>query len=57
MYSVFPVFEEYRKLSGFEIEESVQRETSGSLKELLLAVGKCWSAPSHSYAVRPSDPL
>ncbi|XP_048852485.1 annexin A5-like [Brienomyrus brachyistius] len=35
------VFDEYRKLSGFEIEESVQRETSGSLKELLLAVVKC----------------
>ncbi|XP_023685519.2 annexin A5-like [Paramormyrops kingsleyae] len=35
------VFDEYRKLSGFEIEESVQRETSGSLEELLLAVVKC----------------
>nr|AAH65430.1 Annexin A5b [Danio rerio] len=35
------VFEEYRKLSGFEIEESIQRETSGSLQEILLAVVKC----------------
>ncbi|KAK7166410.1 hypothetical protein R3I93_006241 [Phoxinus phoxinus] len=35
------VFEEYRKLSGYEIEESIQRETSGTLQELLLAVAKC----------------
>uniref|UniRef100_A0A8C1NVN0 Annexin n=2 Tax=Cyprinus carpio TaxID=7962 RepID=A0A8C1NVN0_CYPCA len=32
------VFEEYRKLSGYEIEESIQRETSGTLQEVLLAV-------------------
>ncbi|KAG9339868.1 hypothetical protein JZ751_022373 [Albula glossodonta] len=31
------VFEEYMKISGYEIEESIQRETSGSLKDLLLA--------------------
>lgn len=30
------------KLSGYEIEESINRETSGHLKELLLAVGKKW---------------
>ncbi|KAL1282474.1 hypothetical protein QQF64_001277 [Cirrhinus molitorella] len=35
------VFEEYRKLSGYEIEESIQRETSGTLQEILLAVVKC----------------
>ncbi|XP_067298856.1 annexin A5b [Pseudorasbora parva] len=35
------VFEEYRKLSGYEIEESIQRETSGTLEEVLLAVVKC----------------
>ncbi|KAL4641779.1 annexin A5 isoform X2 [Arapaima gigas] len=35
------VFEAYMKLSGYEIEESIQRETSGSLKSLLLAVAKC----------------
>ncbi|XP_036372574.1 annexin A5-like [Megalops cyprinoides] len=35
------VFEEYMKLSGYEIEESIQRETSGSLRDLLLAVVKC----------------
>lgn len=36
----FTVFDAYMKLSGFEIEESIRRETSGSLRELLLAVGK-----------------
>ncbi|XP_029108155.1 annexin A5-like [Scleropages formosus] len=35
------VFEAYMKLSGYEIEESIQRETSGSLRSLLLAVAKC----------------
>uniref|UniRef100_A0A667Z742 Annexin n=1 Tax=Myripristis murdjan TaxID=586833 RepID=A0A667Z742_9TELE len=33
------VFDAYMKLSGYEIEESIQRETSGSLRDLLLAVG------------------
>ncbi|XP_051558340.1 annexin A5-like [Myxocyprinus asiaticus] len=35
------VFEEYRKLSGYEIEESIQRETLGGLRDVLLAVVKC----------------
>ncbi|XP_034712931.1 annexin A5b isoform X1 [Etheostoma cragini] len=35
------VFAAYMKLSGFEIEESINRETSGALKILLLAVVKC----------------
>ncbi|XP_036407774.1 annexin A5a [Megalops cyprinoides] len=35
------VFAAYKKLSGYEIEQSLERETSGSLKELLLAVVKC----------------
>uniref|UniRef100_A0A667Z037 Annexin n=1 Tax=Myripristis murdjan TaxID=586833 RepID=A0A667Z037_9TELE len=35
------VFDAYMKLSGYEIEESIQRETSGSLRDLLLAVVKC----------------
>uniref|UniRef100_A0A4W4EXU1 Annexin n=1 Tax=Electrophorus electricus TaxID=8005 RepID=A0A4W4EXU1_ELEEL len=34
------VFAEYMKMSGFQIEESINRETSGNLKEVLLAVGK-----------------
>uniref|UniRef100_A0AAX7TFL4 Annexin n=1 Tax=Astatotilapia calliptera TaxID=8154 RepID=A0AAX7TFL4_ASTCA len=36
-----PVFDAYMKLSGYEIEESIKRETSGNLKDLLLAVVKC----------------
>ncbi|XP_031132880.1 annexin A5b isoform X1 [Sander lucioperca] len=35
------VFDAYMKLAGFEMEESIKRETSGSLKDLLLAVVKC----------------
>ncbi|KAF7666752.1 hypothetical protein LDENG_00093180 [Lucifuga dentata] len=35
------VFDAYMKLSGYEMEESIQRETSGNLKALLLAVVKC----------------
>ncbi|CAG5928645.1 unnamed protein product [Menidia menidia] len=35
------VFDAYMKLSGYELEESIQRETSGNLKAILLAVVKC----------------
>ncbi|KAI4875708.1 hypothetical protein NFI96_023373 [Prochilodus magdalenae] len=35
------VFDAYMKLSGYQIEESIQRETSGGLREILLAVVKC----------------
>jgi len=35
------VFDAYMKLSGFEMEESIKRETSGHLEDLLLAVVKC----------------
>lgn len=38
--TIFTVFAEYMKLSGFQLEESIKRETSGHLKEVLLAVGK-----------------
>lgn len=33
------VFDAYMKLAGFEMEESIKRETSGGLRDLLLAVG------------------
>uniref|UniRef100_A0A8D3DL68 Annexin n=1 Tax=Scophthalmus maximus TaxID=52904 RepID=A0A8D3DL68_SCOMX len=36
-----PLFDAYMKLSGYEMEESIQRETSGGLRDLLLAVVKC----------------
>ncbi|XP_041642092.1 annexin A5b isoform X2 [Cheilinus undulatus] len=35
------VFDAYMKMSGYEMEESISRETSGGLKDLLLAVVKC----------------
>ncbi|XP_076846855.1 annexin A5b [Brachyhypopomus gauderio] len=35
------VFAEYMKISGFQMEESIEKETSGNLKEVLLAVVKC----------------
>ncbi|XP_073321001.1 annexin A5b [Pagrus major] len=35
------VFDAYMKLSGYEMEESIKRETSGPLRDLLLAVVKC----------------
>lgn len=35
------VFAAYMKLAGYEMEESIQRETSGNLRDLLLAVVKC----------------
>ncbi|XP_047435085.1 annexin A5b [Mugil cephalus] len=35
------VFDAYMKLSGYEMEESIKRETSGNLEDLLLAVVKC----------------
>lgn len=35
------VFDAYMKMSGFEMEESIKRETSGGLRDLLLAVVKC----------------
>ncbi|XP_049427207.1 annexin A5b isoform X1 [Epinephelus fuscoguttatus] len=35
------VFDAYMKMTGYEMEESIKRETSGSLKDLLLAVVKC----------------
>ncbi|KAL0965612.1 hypothetical protein UPYG_G00283540 [Umbra pygmaea] len=35
------VFDEYKKISGKDIEESIKREMSGSLEEIFLAIVKC----------------
>jgi len=35
------VFDAYMKMAGYEMEESIKRETSGNLRDLLLAVVKC----------------
>ncbi|XP_071470839.1 annexin A5-like [Marmota flaviventris] len=34
------VFDKYMTISGFQIEETIDRETSGHLEQLLLAVGR-----------------
>lgn len=40
MYLLLPlVFDEYRKISGRDIEDSIKREMSGSLEDVFLAVG------------------
>lgn len=36
----FLVFDKYMTISGFQIEETIDRETSGHLEQLLLAVGR-----------------
>lgn len=38
-FGPFSVFDAYMKMAGYEMEESIKRETSGSLEDLLLAVG------------------
>lgn len=39
------VFEEYQKLAGKSIEDSIKSETRGSLEDAMLAIGKWWSFP------------
>lgn len=34
------VFEEYQKLAGKSIEDSIKGETHGSLEDAMLAIGK-----------------
>lgn len=34
-----PVFQEYQKISGRDIEESIKREMSGCLEDVFLAIG------------------
>lgn len=33
------MFDEYRKISGRDIEDSIKREMSGSLEDVFLAIG------------------
>jgi hypothetical protein len=39
-FSFSLVFDKYMTISGFQIEETIDRETSGNLEQLLLAVGR-----------------
>lgn len=47
-----PVFDKYMTISGYQLEESIERETSGELKKLFLAVGNGLS--SNQYTVYKS---
>ncbi|TKS68407.1 Annexin A5 [Collichthys lucidus] len=44
------VFDAYMKMAGYEMEESIKRETSGNLEDLLLAVVKCARSVSGYFA-------
>ncbi|XP_010748116.3 annexin A5b isoform X1 [Larimichthys crocea] len=44
------VFDAYMKMTGYEMEESIKRETSGNLEDLLLAVVKCARSVSGYFA-------
>uniref|UniRef100_A0A672FH98 Annexin n=1 Tax=Salarias fasciatus TaxID=181472 RepID=A0A672FH98_SALFA len=46
------VFDEYQKISGKDIEESIKREMSGSLEDVFLAIVKCLRNKSAFFAER-----
>lgn len=46
------VFDEYKKVSGREIEESIKREMSGSLEDVFLAIVKCIRSKPAFFAER-----
>ncbi|XP_058474115.1 annexin A4 [Solea solea] len=46
------VFEEYKKISGREIEDSIKREMSGSLEDAFLAIVKCMRSKPAFFAER-----
>lgn len=46
------VFDEYQKVSGRDIEESIKREMSGSLEDVFLAIVKCIRSKPAFFAER-----
>ncbi|KAM9820144.1 annexin A4 [Neosynchiropus ocellatus] len=46
------VFEEYKKISGKDIEESIKREMSGCLEDVFLAIVKCVRSKPAFFAER-----
>uniref|UniRef100_A0A8C6SZ61 Annexin n=1 Tax=Neogobius melanostomus TaxID=47308 RepID=A0A8C6SZ61_9GOBI len=46
------VFDEYKKISGREIEESIKREMSGCLEDVFLAIVKCIRSKPAFFAER-----
>lgn len=45
------MFEEYQKISGRDIEDSIKREMSGSLEDAFLAIGQ--SLLGHVVKIQP----
>lgn len=43
------VFDEYQKISGRDIEESIKREMSGTLEDVFLAIGGWPLFPINTY--------
>lgn len=39
-FFIFLVFDKYMTIPGFQIEEAIDRKTSGNLEQLLLTVGR-----------------
>lgn len=39
-FFILLVFDKYMTISGFQIEETIDRETSGNLEQLFLDVGR-----------------
>ncbi|XP_012731845.2 annexin A4 [Fundulus heteroclitus] len=46
------VFEEYKKISGRDIEDSIKREMSGTLEDVFLAIVKCMKNKQAFFAER-----
>ncbi|MEQ2260291.1 Annexin A4, partial [Xenotaenia resolanae] len=46
------VFDEYQKISGKDIEESIKREMSGCLEDVFLAIVKCMKSKPAFFAER-----
>ncbi|XP_059505471.1 annexin A5-like [Stegostoma tigrinum] len=51
------VFSEYMRISGYQIEESISSETSGSLRTTLLAVVKCIRSVPEYFATALYDAM
>lgn len=49
------VFEEYQKLAGKSIEDSIKSETRGSLEDAMLAIGKSGYGSLAAFSPAASD--
>jgi len=51
------VFEEYKNLSGQTIEQAVNHEIGGELKEAIMAIIECVQSPPNFFAKRLNDAM